>query len=98
MHLITAERRVATVAALPLACHSRWWPRHATPLAATTCYTARMNTHTPSEPTESVRAWLAKVPASQEPVVTALRTLVRTVVPDAHEIVYHDALGYGPLH
>src|SRR5262249_15631936 len=43
-----------------------------------------------------VRAWLAKVPASQEPVVTALRTLVRTVVPDAHEIVYHDALGYGP--
>jgi hypothetical protein len=52
-----------------------------------------MNTDTLSE---LVEAWLAKLSTQNEPVVTALRTLVRSVVPNAHEIVYHDALGYGP--
>ncbi len=43
-----------------------------------------------------MQAWLAKLSARHEPVVTALRTVVRSVAPDAHEMVYHGALGYGP--
>ena len=46
--------------------------------------------------TEPVRAWLAKLPSQHEPVVTALRALVFSAAPDAHEIVYHDNLVYGP--
>lgn len=57
------------------------------------CYAARMSIQSPSEP---VRAWLAKLPQRHEPAVAALRALISSVAPDAHEIVYHDALGYGP--
>lgn len=52
-----------------------------------------MNIQTPTEP---VQAWLAKLSAEHAPVVAALRTLMASIAPDAHEIVYHDALGYGP--
>jgi hypothetical protein len=52
-----------------------------------------MSASTPSEP---VRAWLAKLPSQHAPVITALRALVLSVAPDAHEFVYHDALDYGP--
>ncbi len=52
-----------------------------------------MSIHSSSE---QVQSWLAKLSAQHEPAVTALRMLVRSVAPDAHEIVYHDALGYGP--
>lgn len=52
-----------------------------------------MNIQTPSAP---VQAWLAKLPTQHQPVIAALRALVRSVAPDAHEIVSHDALGYGP--
>lgn len=60
-----------------------------------TCYTACMNISTPSASVQ-VQAWLAKLPAQHEPVVAALRTLIFSAAPDAHETVYHDALGYGP--
>jgi hypothetical protein len=47
-------------------------------------------------PSEHVRTWLEKLPVQHKPIVMALRTLMGTVAPDAHEIIYHDALGYGP--
>jgi hypothetical protein len=53
-----------------------------------------METTTPS-PSEPVRAWLEKLPSQHEPVVTALRRLVRAAAPDAHEFVYHSSLVYG---
>lgn len=52
-----------------------------------------MSASTTSDP---VRAWLAKVPSEHAPVVAAVRALVCSVAPDAHEFVYHDALNYGP--
>ena len=52
-----------------------------------------MNASTASEP---VRAWLARVPGQHASVVVAVRALVFSVAPDAHETIYHDALGYGP--
>ena len=49
-----------------------------------------------STPTEAVRAWLENLPAEKKPTVEALRRLIGSVAPSAHEILYHDALGYGP--
>lgn len=49
-----------------------------------------------STPTESVRAWLENLPTEKKPTVEALRRLIGSIAPEAHEIVYHDALGYGP--
>jgi hypothetical protein len=47
-------------------------------------------------PSGEVQQWLDRLPDDQEPVVAALRALIGSVAPDAHEIVHHDALGYGP--
>lgn len=52
-----------------------------------------MNVNTP---TESVRTWLDKLSAEKKPAVEALRSLIASVASEAHEIIYHDALGYGP--
>lgn len=52
-----------------------------------------MNVSTPTEP---VRVWLEKLSAEKKPTVEALRSLIASVAPEAHEIIYHDALGYGP--
>jgi len=49
-----------------------------------------------SIPTEQVRAWLEHLPSEKQPMVEALRRLIGSVAPEAHEIIYHDALGYGP--
>ena len=48
-------------------------------------------------PTESLRAWLEKLPAEKKPIVEALRKLLESVAPLARESIYHDALWYGPL-
>ncbi len=48
--------------------------------------------HTPTEP---VRAWLENLPAEKKPTTELLRRLIAAVAPEAHEIIYHDALGYG---
>ena len=47
-------------------------------------------------PTEQVQNWLNKLPAGKKPAVNNLRRLIGSVAPEAHEIIYHDALGYGP--
>src|SRR2546428_13868434 len=52
-----------------------------------------MNLNTP---TEEVRAWLENLPIEKKPTVERLRRLIGSVAPEAHEIIYHDALGYGP--
>jgi len=49
-----------------------------------------------STPTEQVQEWLQKLPADKKPIVDHLRGLIGSVMPEAHEIIYHDALGYGP--
>lgn len=49
-----------------------------------------------STPTELVRAWLEHLPVEKKPTVEMLRSLIGSVAPEAHEIIYHDALGYGP--
>src|SRR5260370_39752556 len=48
-----------------------------------------------STPTEQVRAWLENLPAEKKPTIETLRRLIASVAPEAHEIIYHDALGYG---
>lgn len=63
------------------------------PAAGAACYTVRMSIMVPSQP---VQMWLDKLPAQQKPLVMALRTLIGAIAPDAHEVVYHDALRYGP--
>ena len=52
-----------------------------------------MNVSTPTEP---VRAWLENLSAEKKPTVETLRRLIASAAPEAHEIIYHDALGYGP--
>ena len=52
-----------------------------------------MNVSTPTEP---VRAWLENLAAEKKPTIETLRRLIASVAPEAHEIIYHDALGYGP--
>jgi hypothetical protein len=47
-------------------------------------------------PSQPVRTWLEKLPAQHKPAVMALRTLIGAIAPDAHEVVYHDALCYSP--
>jgi hypothetical protein len=44
----------------------------------------------------AVADWLARVDGRHRPVVDESRRLVLELAPDIHEIVYHDALGYGP--
>lgn len=56
-------------------------------------YSLSMDVHTPSEP---ARAWLEELPAEKKTTVETLRRLIASVAPEAHEIIYHDALGYGP--
>ena len=48
-----------------------------------------------STPTEQVREWLDKLPNDKKPIVDHLRRLIGSVLPEAHEVIYHDALGYG---
>jgi hypothetical protein len=43
-----------------------------------------------------VAEWLERLPAGDREMVTILRGLISEVAPDAHEIIYHGALGYGP--
>jgi len=52
-----------------------------------------MNVSTPTEP---VQAWLENLPAAKKLTVETLRRLIESAAPEAHEIIYHDALGYGP--
>ena len=49
-----------------------------------------------SAPTQQVQAWLEKLPSEKKPLIEALRKRIGSVAPEAHEIIYHDALGYGP--
>src|SRR6266566_8387935 len=56
-------------------------------------YTLSMNISTP---TQYVRAWLETLPVEKKPTINNLRRLIGSVAPEAHEIIYHDALGYGP--
>jgi hypothetical protein len=43
-----------------------------------------------------VEDWLARLSSDGAIVVGTLRRLITEAAPGAHEIVYHDALGYGP--
>jgi hypothetical protein len=43
-----------------------------------------------------VAEWLQRLRAGDREIVTILREIVSEVAPDAHEIIYHGALGYGP--
>ena len=43
-----------------------------------------------------VRSWLQQLTAEQRGIVEPLRRLILEATDGAHEIVYHDALGYGP--
>jgi hypothetical protein len=43
-----------------------------------------------------VEDWLARLSPDHAIVVGTLRRLITEAAPGAHEIVYHDALGYGP--
>lgn len=47
-------------------------------------------------PSGEVQQWLGRLPDDKKPIVAGLRALIGSVAPDAHEIVYHGALGYGP--
>jgi hypothetical protein len=47
-------------------------------------------------PTEPVRAWLENLSTEKKPIIERLRRLIASVAPEAHEIIYHDALWYGP--
>lgn len=49
-----------------------------------------------SAPTEQVHVWLEDLPPEKKPQIEALRRLIGSVAPEAHEIIYHGALGYGP--
>jgi len=49
-----------------------------------------------STPTQPVQAWLEKLPDEKKPTINNLRRLIGSVAPEAHDIIYHDALGYGP--
>ena len=49
-----------------------------------------------STPPAQVRAWLEHLPIEKKPTVEALRRLIGSVAPEAHEIISHDALGSGP--
>jgi hypothetical protein len=43
-----------------------------------------------------VAEWLQRLSAGDRDIVTILRGIISQVAPDAHETVYHGALGYGP--
>jgi hypothetical protein len=45
---------------------------------------------------DQVGEWLQRLPPDDGKIIATLRGVIRDVAPDAHEIVYHDALGYGP--
>ena len=49
-----------------------------------------------SIPTERVQAWLETFPVEKKPTINNLRRLISSVAPEAHESIYHGALGYGP--
>ncbi|MCI0553498.1 MAG: DUF1801 domain-containing protein [Anaerolineae bacterium] len=42
----------------------------------------------------SVEEWLANLPADLQAIAKALRAVARKNMPDAHEFIYHDAIGY----
>ena len=48
------------------------------------------------ESQDGVEEWLARLSPDGAVVVGTLRRLITEAAPGAHEIVYHDALGYGP--
>jgi hypothetical protein len=48
------------------------------------------------DPVDRVEDWLARLSPDGAIVVGALRRLIAEAAPGAHEILYHDALGYGP--
>ena len=43
-----------------------------------------------------VAEWRQRLPPDGRDIVDALRGMIAGLAPDAHEIIYHDALGYGP--
>ena len=43
-----------------------------------------------------VAEWLQRLPPGDGEIIATLRGMICDVAPDAHEIIYHDALGYGP--
>ena len=45
---------------------------------------------------DQVAEWLRQLPPNDREIVDALRGMIAGIAPDAHEIIYHDALGYGP--
>lgn len=56
-------------------------------------YTLSMNV---SASPQYVQVWLEKLPDEKKLTINHLRRLIGSVAPEAHEIIYHDALGYGP--
>jgi hypothetical protein len=48
------------------------------------------------ESQDGVEEWLARLSPDGAVVVGALRRLITEAAPGAQEVVYHDALGYGP--
>jgi hypothetical protein len=48
------------------------------------------------ESQDGVEEWLARLSPDGAVVVAALRRLITEAAPGAREVVYHDALGYGP--
>jgi len=40
--------------------------------------------------------WLRQLSDNDREIVSVLRGIIAGVAPDAHEIIYHGALGYGP--
>lgn len=52
-----------------------------------------MNVNTPTEP---VRAWLESLHAEKRPIIEALRGLIASAAPLAHEIISRDAVWYSP--
>lgn len=42
----------------------------------------------------SVEEWLANLPPDAQAITKALRAVARKNMPNAHEFIYHDAIGY----
>ena len=49
-----------------------------------------------SAPSDQVQAWLENLADEKKPLIEAIRKLIGSVAPEAYEIIYHNALGYGP--
>lgn len=49
-----------------------------------------------AEPSQAVKIWLGQQPPQMRPKLDELRALAYEAMPQAVEVIYHSALGYGP--